>query len=62
MPTRLKLKRFSTALHSWEFLFALPLTNLHKGDNPIYIRMTPGRRAHSLVKPGVASGVILRDR
>ena len=23
-----------------EFSFALPLTNLHEGDNPIYVRLT----------------------
>ena len=36
----IKVYRLPDQLNSFEYSFSLPLENLHKGDNPIYIRMT----------------------
>jgi len=37
---RIEVYRLPNRKPSREFSFALPLTELHEGDNPIYIRMT----------------------
>ena len=40
LQKEIKVYRLPDRLRSCEFAFALPLTKLHEGDNPIYIRMT----------------------
>jgi len=40
LKKKIEVSRLPEQQRSCEFSFTLPLTQLHKGDNPIYIRMT----------------------
>jgi len=40
LQKKIEVYRLPDRQRSCEFSFTLPLTKLHKGDNPIYIRMT----------------------